>query len=794
MTKLYAILLGMLCSLYSHGFNITFQVNMAEQSGFTTPAVAGNFNGWCGDCHYMTDANGDNIWEITIDIPNGGLEYKFTYDNWVGAENFSAGSPCTVTNFGFTNRYWLVSGDAVLDVACFNACSNCVPEVEPDWSLIWCDEFNGNSIDSNNWTHEQGNWGWGNNEWQNYTNSSSNSFVAGGVLNIRAIQESSNGSNYSSARLISNNKFEFQYGKVEARLKVPFGQGIWPAFWMLGENIGSVGWPQSGEIDIMEHINNEAIAHGTVHWNNGGHQYNGSSANITPNEFHVYGVIWNENYARFYIDDVPYFQFNFSSSNNSEIIFQRPFYLLLNLAVGGNWPGYPDGSTVFPATYEIDYVRVYESSLTPTLITTGNSQCSVDLASNDEKLGAINLPIGATGVCNSIGGNLSEASASSESLSACQTGEDLWYSFNAVTSGVRLFVNSTTTNILIELQDADGNLVDIENVQSSIGNEILNFGGLILGSTYYVVVRNFNSIQGEGEFSICGSSLLSTTCDYNYPSFSLCSTYKADYVGAQGYTFHFTSLTGGTTYTYTKFGSTKIPLYAVSGLEYETSYSVTIDALYSLLNGAGESELVAVTGIQSCVINIGEPAAAEIRSIDVCPNIKTMNSYIKETPHICGCGQFAWEVTRTDIPGLPQVFLGPPNSKNFQIQNSNGFYAGGTYSVRVSPVFGSEPPSMFGSSFCITVAGAAGMPLVGLDEVKENNGAVTVYPNPSNGQLTIDLEINSDALLIVTNALGEVVYQDEMESTVSLSNLESGIYVISIVFEKDVVVEKVIVE
>jgi len=778
---LHSIVL-LLVAIQSQAFNITFKVNMQNETGFTNPAVAGNFNGWCGDCNYMSDVNGDNIWETTIDIPAGGLEYKFTYDNWAGAENFQAGTSCTVTNFGFTNRYLNITGTTVLSVVCYNSCSNCIPEVIPNWNLVWCDEFSGSSINTNTWTHELGNWGWGNNELQNYTASSANSFISNGVLNIKAIQENSNGSSYSSARLITNNKFEFKYGKVEARLKIPYGQGVWPAFWMLGENIGTDGWPHCGEIDIMEHINNESVVHGTVHWFNGGNTNSGGTTPISPNEFHTYGVIWNENYARFYVDNVNYFQYNFSAGNNTQNTFQKPFFLLLNLAIGGNWPGNPNGSTQFPATYEIDYVRVYESDLTPTIISTGSSQCSTNYAVNDSKSNATSIPVGNVNSCSSISGDLTEASSSNESESTCITGEDLWYTFVAPTSGIRIQANTSENNLLLELQDSNGNLIQTENINSGLGNEKLNFGGLTAGATYFISVRNYNSSQGNGAFSLCLSKLLATTCDYTNTDFTLCSNYKASYVAAQGYTFRFAPVLGGATVTYTKYGSTVIALSSVAGLTYNTSYNVTIDAIYQLADGLGNSEFISVLGTQISTMNIGTPNNAGIRTSDQCPIVKNMYSYIQETPHICGSQRYAWEVTRTDIPSLPMIYLGPINTKFFQIKPSNGFQSGGTYAVRVSPVFGENAPIHFGQSYCVSVAGSSNFTTLDIEDelIAQSENEIIIYPNPTDGNFQISTWDNENAFITITDLSGRIVYQNNWKNSFSLDNLENGLYLVHV--------------
>jgi len=179
--------------------------------------------------------------------------------------------------------------------------------------------------------------------------------------------------NYTSARLVTRGKFEQAYGRFEARIKLPFGQGIWPAFWMLGNNINSVGWPTCGEVDIMENIGREPFTnHGSLH----GPGYSGgnpltatftlSNGEQFKDDFHVFAVEWEPREIRFYIDNTLY-QMRRSSelSANQRWVYDHPFYLLLNVAVGGDWPGAPDATTIFPQTMMVDYVRVYTNDRNP---------------------------------------------------------------------------------------------------------------------------------------------------------------------------------------------------------------------------------------------------------------------------------------------------------------------------------------------------------------------------------------------------------------------------------------------
>jgi beta-glucanase (GH16 family) len=234
------------------------------------------------------------------------------------------------------------------------------------WEMIWNDEFNNSILDNSKWINDVGGNGWGNNEAQFYTAGSANLTMNNGFATITAKAQQLGSNQYTSAKIISKNFFDVKYGKIEGRMKCPMGKGLWPAFWMLGSNIDTVSWPQCGEIDIMEHINNEPKIHGTAHWNNVGHQYLGGIINTDPTLFHTYSIVWDANSIKWYMDDQLYYILNISNNTNGTEEFHKKFYLILNLAVGGNWPGYPDASTVFPAEFVIDYIRVYKPAVAAT--------------------------------------------------------------------------------------------------------------------------------------------------------------------------------------------------------------------------------------------------------------------------------------------------------------------------------------------------------------------------------------------------------------------------------------------
>ena len=235
------------------------------------------------------------------------------------------------------------------------------------WNIVWADEFNMATIDTNNWTMETGAGGWGNNELQYYTNRAANATIINGQLVIIGKKENYLGSNYTSARMITKGKQRWKYGKIEARIRVPKGQGIWPAFWMLGDNFSSVGWPKCGEIDIMEHINSNDEIHGTMHWDINGHNYYGGSTTLNDvTQYHVYSVEWNAAGIKWFVDGTQYWSGNTLNNINNTEEFHAPFFIILNMAIGGNWPGYPNPNTLINDTLWVDYVRVYENGLAPT--------------------------------------------------------------------------------------------------------------------------------------------------------------------------------------------------------------------------------------------------------------------------------------------------------------------------------------------------------------------------------------------------------------------------------------------
>lgn len=252
------------------------------------------------------------------------------------------------------------------------------------WALTWSDEFNGpdgSAADPSKWTHDVGGGGWGNQELEYYTDGTQNAVVQAGNLVITATTAGAaahtcaypaNGPcAYTSARLLTKGKFSQKYGRIEARIQIPEGQGIWPAFWMLGANIDTAGWPACGEIDIMENIGREpSINHGSLHMPASGTSPSNDSS-LTGmvalpagaklgDAFHTYAIEWNASAIEFYLDDTLYEMQSPQAATGGTWAFDQPFFIILNVAVGGQWPGAPDATTTFPQTMKVDWVRAYQ--------------------------------------------------------------------------------------------------------------------------------------------------------------------------------------------------------------------------------------------------------------------------------------------------------------------------------------------------------------------------------------------------------------------------------------------------
>lgn len=239
----------------------------------------------------------------------------------------------------------------------------------PGYTLAWSDEFSGNKIDESVWNFEAGNGdnGWGNHELEYYTNSLKNAFVSNGNLVIEARKEPINGFNYTSARMTTQNKKTFTFGRIDIRAKLPVAKGMWPALWMLGSNITTVSWPACGETDIMELIGtNPNTTYSTLHWGANTQTHGSKNAGYTlpsgnfSDKFHVFSAIWKKDSMQFLVDDHLFLTVSKNDVGSANYPFNDPQFFIFNVAVGGDWPGPPDTNTSFPQRMFVDYVRVFQ--------------------------------------------------------------------------------------------------------------------------------------------------------------------------------------------------------------------------------------------------------------------------------------------------------------------------------------------------------------------------------------------------------------------------------------------------
>ena len=375
------LLISIISVLFAN--NVTFSVDVSNENLVPNcaPTLAGNFNDW-NFTYNLTD-QGDGLWTTSLDLEsNSNYEYKFGICGW-SLESLSQGSPCTNTSWGYTNRVLETSSTSqILDTYYYGTCDISLNsggnggddggESVEEWSLVWSDEFNGTVIDETKWSYEigTGNWGWGNGEAQYYTDNSSNSYISDGKLVIEALLQNYGGSNYTSARMVTKNKGDWTYGRFEVRAKLPSGIGTWPAIWMMPTDSEYGGWPDSGEIDIMEHV---GFQPGVIHANCHNDTYNwmdgippsGGDISIEDfnNSFHTYALEWTENSIKWFVDDILYHTYTNISQGWSTWPYSHDFFLILNIAIGGTWGGQQGiDNSIFPQKMEIDYVRVYENT------------------------------------------------------------------------------------------------------------------------------------------------------------------------------------------------------------------------------------------------------------------------------------------------------------------------------------------------------------------------------------------------------------------------------------------------
>lgn len=302
---------------------------------------------------------GDEASAIPKKATNGAFSYLYEESG-----NYTA----TVTAFATEDLFISTTEEITVSVFISIPATGYSTPTEYDGMVsYWAEEFDGSELNLNDWKFEIGDGcpdvcGWGNNELEYYK--SGNTSIVDGHLVITAKKESAGSKNYTSSRIITRGKKSVKYGRIDVRAVMPKGQGIWPAIWMLGESIGTLNWPQCGEIDIMEMIGGsgrEKTVHGTIHYDDGGYKSNTGHydlpSGLLSDKFHVFSIVWTDEMITWYIDDIKYSEYELTAARAE---FKEEFFFILNVAVGGNWPGSPDATLIFPQRMIVDYIRVFQ--------------------------------------------------------------------------------------------------------------------------------------------------------------------------------------------------------------------------------------------------------------------------------------------------------------------------------------------------------------------------------------------------------------------------------------------------
>jgi hypothetical protein len=443
--------------------------------------------------------------------------------------------------------------------------------------------------------------------------------------------------------------------------------------------------------------------------------------------------------------------------------------------------------------------------------TTDDGSCSFD---NDGADCPTAIVPGGLGSAVCIAGDLTGATASSESQVFASNGADRWYSFVAESPGVAISLTTADFDAMIELHSTPGTLVEGEDVVFVNGSEVMNYGSLTEGDTYYISARSWGTI-GTGLYDLCVETLPDTRCDYGSGPYGVCATFKADWVGCDDYLFNFTSQTTSSNYSYQSgFANTFVQLGDIDGLEYGDSYDVAINSIYNRVDGNGSADVVIVDNNEPCVVNVDpHPAAAPKASYNCSANGPMfLGQYLPCVPWICGNTDWEWEFTRTDVSELPITHLRGSNNRYLRLSDVAGLVGGGTYDVRVRPVFAAAS-STYGATVEICIVGSGGAPQENIPfvtedleerDVVETSASVAIYPNPvTQGNFNLNLSgVQSEIITLdILDLTGKTVQAEQItvsngsvNTVVELADVASGVYMVRMVIDGKLQTERLVVE
>ncbi len=431
------------------------------------------------------------------------------------------------------------------------------------------------------------------------------------------------------------------------------------------------------------------------------------------------------------------------------------------------------------------------------------------LVANDWKQYAINLNVGAYNACSNTAGNMALGTPSAESQSTAITGQDLWYSFIALSPGIQIKVSTSSFNALVELQNSSGTIIDSENFQSINGSENLNIGNLVAGEQYFIAVRNYNSAQGTGNFNICLTNLPSSGCLTPAPSYTMCSKFKAVVVNASNYIYNFTSTQTNITYSRTQPSAT-LDLYKVMNMPTGSNYVARVDASYTVTRGNGSSETVVVIGPSTCTFAFTADPLLILATTQDCPSPRPLGVNIRSNSTVCYASNYQWEFQKADL-SEPVFSFNGGSTQYLMITSAMGFVPGTTYNVRIRVTYQNGYTNPWGPWKCLLISGGAGMAEYFDEETgeytfdrNEKEIDIALYPNPNTGN-SINLEIagieNGLIDIQLMDGLGKLIAtrQLQVEGYVITnwefdSELSAGIYFIQFIHDNKRYAEKIIVE
>jgi Putative metal-binding motif/HYR domain/Secretion system C-terminal sorting domain len=429
------------------------------------------------------------------------------------------------------------------------------------------------------------------------------------------------------------------------------------------------------------------------------------------------------------------------------------------------------------------------------------------LVANDWRQFATLLAISPYNSCTNTAGNLAQATVSSEAQSAVITGQDLWYKFIATSPGIRIRTTAITNDLVLELQNNSGVLLDVENIMGVGGNEFLHYTNLNVGATYYVAVRNYNSATGIGSFNICLTNLNLSNCNAPTAALNYCSNVSATSAGSIRYKFNFTSQTTGLVYS-TIRTSALLTIRNVPGIILGDTYTLGIQSVYELTMGNGLKEEVTMPAGTTCNVTLVPQTLLYLSTSQDCPSVRSFGANVWAHTTICGTANYQWELQLQDLSEPVFYFYGG-TSRNMLISLANGFEGNSTYNVRCRPIFSNGVEGVWGPMSCL-MTGSAGLidsnqPNIAVNRFDENEVNIDVFPNPVNEQVVyfVPTGIEGDRLstIQVMDGFGRLVL-DKQTTIVNetIQEIEvpahwaNGVYFLRVVSQEGIITKKFLIE